>query len=181
MGQGTSMTLCLEPLESSNDIDVGDSALLELLHYNEDKNFDLWGLETQSAILGNYGFYARGFTGGVYQNMSRGIGLYGRSTASGGGSLDGDGLMYRGYAGMSVKSKYGFVDVAYNHINFPSGAITSNHISIGYTHVLPYRIEFSDHISYYLTYFELVTGLWFLGPEDASNSEPGSQVHAGVG
>ena len=89
--------------------------------------------------------------------------------------------MYRGYAGISVKSKYGMVDVAYNHIDFPSGAITSNHLSIGYTHVLPYRIEYSCHNSYYPTYFELVTGLWFLGPEDASrNSESVQSAYAGV-
>ena len=109
--------------------------------YTKTKTSISAGLETQSAVLGNYGgFYAFGFTGGVYQNISpRLLAYMGGSTASGGGAgaPDGDGLMYRGYAGMSFKSKYGFVNVAYNHINFPSGAITSNHISIGYTHVLP--------------------------------------------
>ena len=135
--------------------------------------------------MGNYGgFYAFGFTGGVYQYLRPWVFAHmGGSIASGGGAgaPDGDGLMYRGYAGISAKSKYGIVDVAYNHINFPSGAITSNHISIGYTYVLPYRIEYSGHNSYYPTYFELVTGLWFLGPEDASrNSEPVQSAYAGV-
>jgi hypothetical protein len=185
MGQGTSMTLMFEPLEPSNDMMWVTQRFEFVKDYTKTKTSISGGLETQSAILGNYGgFYAFGFTGGVYQNISPWLLAYmGGSTASGGGAgaPDGDGFMYRGYAGMSVKSKYGFVDVAYNHINFPSGAITSNHISIGYTHVLPYRIEYSDHNSYYPTYFELVTGLWFLGPEDASrNSEPVQSAYAGV-
>ena len=185
MCQGTSMTLMFEPLESSNDM-MWVTQRFELgKDYTKTKTSISGGLETQSAILGNYGgFYAFGFTGGIYQYLRPWVFAHmGGSIASGGGAgaPDGDGLMYRGYAGMSVKSKYGFVDVAYNHINFPSGAITSNHISIGYTHVLPYRIEYSDHNSYYPTYFELVTGLWFLGPEDASrNSEPVQSAYAGV-
>jgi hypothetical protein len=174
-----------EPLESSNDMMWVTQRFELVKDYTKTKTSISGGLETQSAILGNYGgFYAFGFTGGVYQYLRPWVFAHmGGSIASGGGAgaPDGDGLMYRGYAGMSVKSKYGFVDVAYNHINFPSGAITSNHISIGYTYVLPYRIEYSDHNSYYPTYFELVTGLWFLGPEDASrNSEPVQSAYAGV-
>ena len=134
-GQGSSMTLLLEPLESSNDMMWVTQRFELVKDYTKTKTSISGGLETQSAVLGNYGgFYAFGFTGGVYQNISPWLLAYmGGSTASGGGAgaPDGDGLMYRGYAGMSVKSKYGFVDVAYNHINFPSGAITSNHISIG--------------------------------------------------
>ncbi|MDA9560840.1 hypothetical protein OAI64_00890 [Schleiferiaceae bacterium] len=185
MCQGTSMTLMFEPLESSNDMMWVTQRFELVKDYTKTKTSISGGLETQSAILGNYGgFYAFGFTGGVYQYLRPWVFAHmGGSIASGGGAgaPDGDGLMYRGYAGMSVKSKYGFVDAAYNHINFPSGAITSNHISIGYTYVLPYRIEYSDHNSYYPTYFELVTGLWFLGPEDASrNSEPVQSAYAGV-
>ena len=185
MCQGTSMTLMFEPLESANDMMWVTQRFELVKDYTKTKTSISGGLETQSAILGNYGgFYAFGFTGGVYQYLRPWVFAHmGGSIASGGGAgaPDGNGLMYRGYAGMSVKSKYGFVDVAYNHINFPSGAITSNHISIGYTYVLPYRIEYSDHNSYYPTYFELVTGLWFLGPEDASrNSEPVQSAYAGV-
>jgi len=185
MCQGTSMTLMFEPLESSNDMMWVTQRFELVKDYTKTKTSISGGLETQSAILGNYGgFYAFGFTGGVYQYLRPWVfAQIGGSIASGGGAgaPDGNGLMYRGYAGMSVKSKYGFVDVAYNHINFPSGAITSNHITIGYTYVLPYRIEYSDHNSYYPTYFELVTGLWFLGPEDASrNSEPVQSAYAGV-
>ena len=185
IGQGTSMTLMFEPLESSNDMMWVTQRFELVKDYTKTKTSISGGLETQSAVLGNYGgFYAFGFTGGVYQYIRPWVFAHiGGSLASGGGAgaPDGDGLMYRGYAGISVKSKYGIVDVAYNHINFPSGAITSNHISIGYTHVLPYRIEYSGHNSYYPTYFELVTGLWFLGPEDASrNSEPVQSAYAGV-
>jgi len=185
MCQGTSMTLMFEPLEPSNDMMWVTQRFELVKDYTKTKTSISGGLETQSAILGNYGgFYAFGFTGGVYQYLRPWVfAQIGGSIASGGGAgaPDGNGLMYRGYAGMSVKSKYGFVNVAYNHINFPSGAITSNHISIGYTYVLPYRIEYSDHNSYYPTYFELVTGLWFLGPEDASrNSEPVQSAYAGV-
>ena len=186
MGQGTSMTLMFEPLESSNDMMWVTQRFELVKDYTKTKTSISGGLETQSAILGNYGgFYAFGFTGGVYQYLRPWVFAHiGGSIASGGGAgaPDGDGLMYRGYAGITAtKSKYGIVDVAYNHINFPSGAITSNHISIGYTYVLPYRIEYSGHNSYYPTYFELVTGLWFLGPEDASrNSEPVQSAHAGV-
>jgi hypothetical protein len=174
-----------EPLESSNDMMWVTQRFELVKDYTKTKTSISGGLETQSAILGNYGgFYAFGFTGGVYQYIRPWVFAHmGGSLASGGGAgaPDGDGLMYRGYAGISAKSKYGIVDVAYNHINFPSGAITSNHISIGYTYVLPYRIEYSDHNSYYPTYFELVTGLWFLGPEDASrNSEPVQSAYAGV-
>lgn len=186
MGQGTSMTLMFEPLESSNDMMWVTQRFELVKDYTKTKTSISGGLETQSAILGNYGgFYAFGFTGGVYQYLRPWVFAHiGGSIASGGGAgaPDGDGLMYRGYAGITAtKSKYGIVDVAYNHINFPSGAITSNHISIGYTYVLPYRIEYSGHNSYYPTYFELVTGLWFLGPEDASrNSEPVQSAYAGV-
>jgi len=178
------MTLMFEPLESSNDM-MWVTQRFELVKYTSTKTAIAGGLETQSAVMGDYGgFYAFGFTGGVYQYLRPWVFAHmGGSIASGGGAgaPDGDGLMYRGYAGISAKSKYGIVDVGYNHINFPSGAITSNHISFGYTYVLPYRIEYSDHNSYYPTYFELVTGLWFLGPEDASrNSEPVQSAYAGV-
>ena len=184
-GQSTSMTLLFEPLESSNDMMWVTQRFELVKDYTKTKTSISGGLETQSAVWGNYGgFYAFGFTGGVYQYVGPWLFAHvGGSIASGGGAgaPDGDGLMYRGYSGMSVKSKYGIVDVAYNHINFPSGAISSNHISVGFTHVLPYRIEYSDHNSYYPTYFELITSLWFLGPEDASRiSEPVQSAYAGV-
>ena len=137
MGQGTSMTLMFEPLESSNDMMWVTQRFELVKDYTKTKTSISGGLETQSAILGNYGgFYAFGFTGGVYQYLRPWVFAHiGGSIASGGGAgaPDGDGLMYRGYAGITAtKSKYGIVDVAYNHINFPSGVITSNHISIGY-------------------------------------------------
>ena len=184
-GQGTSMTLLFEPLESTNDMMWVTQRFELVKDYTKTKTSITAGLETQSAVWGNYGgFYAFGLTGGIYQNIRPWVFAHmGGSIASGGGAgaPDGDGLMYRGYAGLSVKHKHGLVDLAYNHIDFPSGAITSNHISIGYTHVLPYRIEYSGHNSYYPTYFELITGLWFLGPEDASrNSEPVQSAYAGV-
>ena len=184
-GQGTSMTLLFEPLESTNDMMWVTQRFELVKDYTITKTSVTAGLETQSAVLGNYGgFYAFGFTGGIYQNIRPWVFAHmGGTIASGGGAgaPDGDGLMYRGYAGLSVKHKHGLVDLAYNHIDFPSGAITSNHISLGFTYVLPYRIEFSDHNSYYPTYFEIVTGLWFLGPEDASrNSEPVQSAYAGV-
>ena len=184
-GQSTSMTLLFEPLEPSNDMMWMTQRFELVKDYTSTKTSISGGLETQSAVLGTYGgFYAFGFTGGVYQYLRPWVFAHmGGSIASGGGAgaPDGDGLMYRGYAGMSVKSKYGTVDVAYNHIDFPSGAITSNHVSLGFTHVLPYRIEYFDHNSYYPTYFEIVTGLWFLGPEDASrNSKPVQSAYAGV-
>jgi len=185
MGQGTSMTLMFEPLESSIDM-MWVTQRFELVKDYETTHTALTaGIETQSAVVGNYGgFYAFGFTGGMHQYIRPGVFAHlGGSIASGGGAgaPDGDGLMYRGYAGMRVKSKYGIVDVAYNHINFPSGAITSNHISIGYTHILPYVMDDSNHNYYYPTYFELITSLWFLGPEDASrNSEPEQSAYAGI-
>ena len=184
-GQGTSMTLLFEPLESTNDMMWVTQRFELVKDYTRTKTSITAGLETQSAVWGNYGgFYAFGFTGGVYQYLRPWVFAHmGGSIASGGGAgaPDGDGLMYRGYAGLSVKHKHGLVDLAYNHIDFPSGAITSNHFSLGFTHVLPYRIEYSGHNSYYPTYFELVTGLWFLGPEDASrNSEPVQSAYAGV-
>jgi len=184
-GQGTSMTLLFEPLESTNDMMWVTQRFELVKDYTRTKTSITAGLETQSAVWGNYGgFYAFGFTGGVYQYLRPWVFAHmGGSIASGGGAgaPDGDGLMYRGYAGLSVKHKHGLVDLAYNHIDFPSGAITSNHFSLGFTHVLPYRIEFSGYNSYYPTYFEIVTGLWFLGPEDASrNSEPVQSAYAGV-
>ncbi|MDP4766932.1 MAG: hypothetical protein NWR55_00580 [Schleiferiaceae bacterium] len=184
-GQGTSMTLLFEPLESTNDMMWVTQRFELVKDYTKTKTSITAGLETQSAVWGNYGgFYAFGFTGGIYQNIRPWVFAHmGGSIASGGGAgaPDGDGLMYRGYAGLSIKHKHGLVDLAYNHIDFPSGAITSNHVSLGFTHVLPYRIEYFDHNSYYPTYFELVTGLWFLGPEDASrNSEPVQSAYAGV-
>ncbi|MDA0740914.1 MAG: hypothetical protein O2862_03260 [Bacteroidetes bacterium] len=185
VGQGTSMTLLFEPLESSNDMMWVTQRFELVKDYTKTKTSIRAGLETQSAVWGNYGgFYAFGLTGSIYQNIRPWVFAHmGGTIASGGGAgaPDGDGLMYRGYAGMSVKSKRGIVDLAYNHINFPSGAITSNHISLGFIHVLPYRIESGGHNSYYPTYFEIVTGLWFLGPEDASrNSEQVHSAYAGV-
>lgn len=185
VGQGTSTTLLFEPLESSNDMMWVTQRFELVKDYTKTKTSMRAGLETQSAVWGNYGgFYAFGLTGSIYQNIRPWVFAHmGGTIASGGGAgaPDGDGLMYRGYAGMSVKSKRGIVDLAYNHINFPSGAITSNHISLGFIHVLPYRIESSGHNSYYPTYFEIVTGLWFLGPEDASrNSEQVHSAYAGV-
>ena len=185
VGQGTSMTLLFEPLESTNDMMWVTQRFELVKDYTRTKTSITAGLETQSAVWGNYGgFYAFGFTGGVYQYLRPWVfANMGGSIASGGGAgaPDGDGLMYRGYAGLSVKHKHGLVDLSYNHIDFPSGAITSNHFSLGFTHVLPYRIEFSDQKSYYPTYFEIVTGLWFLGPEDASrNSETVQSAYAGV-
>ncbi len=184
-GQSTSMTILFEPLESSNDMMWVTQRFELVKDYTKTKTTIAAGLETQSAVVGNYGgFYAFGFTSGVYQHIRPGLFAHvGASIASGGGAgaPDGDGLMYRGFAGMSVKSKIGVVDLAYNHIDFPSGAITSNHISIGYTHIFPYLIDDSHHNYYYPTYFELITNLWFLGPEDASrNSEPVQSAYAGV-
>ena len=185
VGQGTSMTLLFEPLESSNDMMWVTQRFELVKDYTKTNTSITAGLETQSAVFGNYGgFYAFGFTGGIHQNIRPWVFTHmGGSIASGGGAgaPDGDGLMYRGYAGLSFKHKTGIIDLAYNHINFPSGSITSNHLTLGFTHVLPYRIEYSGHNSYYPTYFEIVTGLWFLGPEDASrNSEQVQSAYAGV-
>ena len=184
LGQQTSTTLLFEPLEPSNDMMWVTQRFELVKDYETTHTAITAGLETQSAVLGNYGgFYAFGFTGSVYQYIRPWVfARLGGSIASGGGAgaPDGDGLMYRGYAGMSVKSKFGLVDLAYNHIDFPSGEISSNHFSVGFTHILPYNTQIQGN-RYYPAYFELVTGLWFLGPEDASrNNDQVKSIYAGV-
>ena len=135
-GQGSSMTLLLEPLESSNDM-MWVTQRFELVKgYGTSKRTAITGgLEMQSAVLGNYGgFYAFGFTGGVYQQIASNLHIHlGASLASGGGAgaPDGDGLMYRGFAGIVHKSKLGMLEVGFHQINFPSGMITSNHAAFG--------------------------------------------------
>ena len=67
-GQSTSMTLLFEPLESSNDMMWVTQRFELVKDYTKTKTSISGGLETQSAVWGNYGgFYAFGFTGGVYQ------------------------------------------------------------------------------------------------------------------
>ena len=75
LGQGTSMTLMFEPLEPSNDM-MWVTQRFELVKYTSTKTAISGGLETQSAVMGDYGgFYAFGFTGGVYQYYVHGYSL----------------------------------------------------------------------------------------------------------
>lgn len=184
-GQGSTMTLLLEPLESSNDMTWVTQRFELVKSYGTSKRTSIsGGLEMQSAVLGNYGgFYAFGFTGGVYQHIASGLHVHlGASLASGGGAgaPDGDGLMYRGFAGIVHRSKLGRLEVGLHHIDFPSGMITSDHVVFGYTHKMPYIWQKQDKWIY-PTFFEVVTGLWFLGPEDAGrNSEAVKSAYAGV-
>ena len=63
LGQGTSMTLMFEPLESSNGMMWVTQRFELVKDYTSTKTSISGGLETQSAVLGNYGgFYAFGFT-----------------------------------------------------------------------------------------------------------------------
>ena len=184
-GQGSAMTLLLEPLESSNDM-MWVTQRFELVKSNgtSKRTAITGGLEMQSAVIGNYGgFYAFGFTGGVYQQIASGLYVHlGASLASGGGAgaPDGDGLMYRGFAGLAHRSKLGMFELGFHHINFPSGMITSNHAAFGYTHNMPYNWQ-KQYKWFYPTFFEVVTGLWFIGGEDAGrNSVAVKSTYAGV-
>ena len=184
-GQGTSMTLLFEPLEQSNKMMwVTQRFEMNKTMGTSERTAISAGLEMQSAVLGNYGgFYAFGFTGSLYQNVVPHLHLHlGGSIASGGGAgaPDGDGLMYRGFAGLAHKSKLGVFELGLHHINFPSGSITSNHAAFGYTHFMPYDWQ-KQNKWFYPTFFEVVTGLWFLGAEDAGrNTESVKSVYAGV-
>ena len=184
-GQGSAMTLLLEPLESSNDMMWVTQRFELVKSYGTSKRTAITGgLEMQSAVIGNYGgFYAFGFTGGVYQQIASGLYVHlGASIASGGGAgaPDGDGLMYRGFAGLAHRSKLGMFELGFHHINFPSGMITSNHAAFGYTHNMPYNWQ-KQYKWFYPTFFEVVTGLWFIGAEDAGrNSVAVKSTYAGV-
>jgi len=58
-GQGTSMTLLFEPLESTNDMMWVTQRFELVKDYTKTKTSITAGLETQSAVWGNYGgFYA---------------------------------------------------------------------------------------------------------------------------
>ena len=143
------MTLLLEPLESSNDMMWVTQRFELVKSYGTSKRTAITGgLEMQSAVIGNYGgFYAFGFTGGVYQQIASGLHVHlGASLASGGGAgaPDGDGLMYRGFAGIVHRSKLGRLEVGLHHIDFPSGMITSDHVVFGYTHNMPYIWQKQD-------------------------------------
>ena len=59
VGQGTSMTLLFEPLESSNDMMWVTQRFELVKDYTKTNTSITAGLETQSAVFGNYGgFYA---------------------------------------------------------------------------------------------------------------------------
>ena len=184
-GQGTSMTILFEPLKETNEMMwVTQRFEMNKTIGSSKRKVVSAGLEMQSAVLGNYGgFYAFGFTGSFYQNIAPSLQLHiGGSMASGGGAgaPDGDGLMYRGFIGLSHSSKLGTLELGLHHINFPSGSINSNHTALGYKHEMPYNWQKQDKLTY-PTFFEVVTGLWFLGPEDAGrNLESVKVIYAGI-
>lgn len=152
-------------------------SVVEGLGHGADLSF---GLETQSAILGDYGgFYAFGLNSNIRKN----VGLFqlnmGGSMATGGGAgaPDGNGFMYRYYGGIGLPlNKKANLGVERHHINFPSGAIASNHTSIRLSYDMPYAYRAKSASDFFTTELSIIGGFWSLKAEDVSVSN--ENVHS---
>jgi len=144
-----------------------------------------FGLETQSAVFGEFGgFYVFGLhgRGGIslpFVHLWTGISL---ATGGGAGAPDGDGLMYRIQSQAEIPlSSTSRLAVGYNYLNFPSGTIYSNHISVGLHYTMPYSWQPSSSLRLYSGSISILGGMLFLDNQDASRvQESGISFYNGV-
>ena len=156
------------------------------LIHKDKENLDLaFGLETQSAVLGDYGgFYVFGLHGrsGIELPMVylwSGLTL---ATGGGAGAPDGDGLMYRVQAQAEFPlSKSLRLGLGYNFLDFPSGDIASSHISYGIHYTMPYSWQPHQSLRLYNGSIAILGGVFVFDGQDASRiDETGYSIYNGV-
>ena len=157
-----------------------------LLHTDYSFGDAALGLETQSAVLGDYGgFYVFGFYGMRSIPVTKHLQLQsGFTAATGGGASapDGDGFMYRAALGgsYSINNRV-HLGLSANHLNFPSGDIRSNHLAFELHYTMPYAWEPSSHVSLYPGSFTIIGGLFSFDSRDAGRiSDQGYSAYNGI-
>ena len=156
-----------------------------LIHQSRE-NLDLaFGLETQSAVFGDYGgFYVFGLHGrsGIELPMVHLWSGLTIATGGGAGAPDGDGLMYRIQAQAEVPvSKRLRLGLGYNFLDFPSGDITSNHINYGIHYTMPYSWRPANSLRIYPGSITVLGGVFVFDNKDASRiQESGTSIYNGV-
>jgi hypothetical protein len=156
-----------------------------LIHKHQE-NLDLaFGLETQSAVLGDYGgFYVFGLHGrsGIQlPNVYLWSGLT-LATGGGAGAPDGDGLMYRVQAQAEVPLSEGLrLGLGYSFLDFPSGDIASRHISYGIHYTMPYSWQPLQSVRLYPGSIAILGGVFVFDHQDASRvTASGYSIYNGV-
>lgn len=156
------------------------------LIHNDQENMDLaFGLETQSAVLGDYGgFYVFGLHGRTGIELPMVYLWSGLTLATGGGAgaPDGDGLMYRVQAQAEVSVSKGLrLGLGYNFLDFPSGDISSNHISYGFHYTMPYSWKPQPTLRLFPGSIAVLGGVFAFDNQDASRiAESGYSIYNGV-
>ena len=182
-GQATSMQMQLESLNGPTPMSWMTQRFLIHKDYNSTR-FG-FGLETQSAISGNYGgFYVFGVHGIAekkWKNLSMSAGVT-LATGGGAGAPDGDGFMYRleGAAKYAIGMKQA-VGISISALDFPSGNIYSLHPALQWSYTMPYKWQNSGVFDLFYTSISLLTGVLFLDENDASRiTTNGQSLYAGV-
>lgn len=182
-GQATSTSLQLENLQGQTPMTW---VTQRFLIHKDQENLNLaFGLETQSAVLGDYGgFYVFGLHGrsGIELPMVylwSGLTL---ATGGGAGAPDGDGLMYRVQAQAELPlSKSLRLGLGYNFLDFPSGDIASSHISYGIHYTMPYSWQPKQSLKLYTGSIAILGGVFEFDNKDASRiDESGYSIYNGV-
>lgn len=143
-----------------------------------------FGLETESAILGEYGgFYVFGLTSSLARQFANFHLSMGGTLGSGGGAgaPDGDGIMWRAYSAahyaITPNIKAGFQG---NIIDFPSGDINSRHLSLSLQYIMPYQWKPQSTLSLYRVAVEPIFGMHLADARDAAPNRTGSSIYAGI-
>lgn len=156
-----------------------------LIHQNGAHLDAAFGLETQSAIFGDYGgFYVFGLHGRVgleVLNIKLWSGMT-LATGGGAGAPDGDGLMYRFQAQAScpINNRLSLA-VGANTLDFPTGDIRSNHLSYSLNYTMPYQWSPPTEVSLWDGSIAVLAGVLLFDEEDASRiTESGHSLYNGV-
>ena len=182
-GQATSTSLQLENLQGQTPMAW---VTQRFLIHKEQENLDLaFGLETQSAVFGDYGgFYVFGLHGRTGIELPMVYLWSGLTLATGGGAgaPDGDGLMYRIQAQAEVPvSKSLRLGLGYSFLDFPSGDIASSHISFGLHYTMPYSWNPQQSLRLYNGSIAILGGVFVFDDIDASRiDESGYSIYNGV-
>ncbi len=157
-----------------------------LVHKQLDRISVAGGLETQSAVFGDYGgFYVFGLHGRLVSgfgpwNVHSGVSM---ATGGGAGAPDGDGLMYRFEAGLgrslTSRSRLG---ITYSILDFPTGDIASKHAALNFSYQLPYQWQStSNSIKIFPGAVSVIGGFFLFDAADASRiTDTGKSLYTGV-
>lgn len=156
-----------------------------LLHKNYAHFNSGFGLETQSAVAGEYGgFYVFGLHGQLaldypWYSIHSGLTL---ATGGGAGAPDGDGLMYRLELGAGIRlHPNAKVLLTYSFLDFPTGRITSNHPGLQLSLNLPYRWQPGQSVVLQPGAVSLITSVMFFDQNDAGTiSSKGKSFYTGI-